>query len=600
MSIDVKKLVGEYISKQDWRVNENANMGYCASSLLLHAAGRVMAEYGLEKIYKGMPIADMHRVGKVHIHDLSGSPFLYCSGWSLKKLLDTGFFITDRHVCSNPPKHLRSAMNQIVNFFGSISNECMGAVAFSDLDTYLSAYMYKDYIDIKNLIASCTNGSTDIEHIARVLIEKEVRQSIQELMFSLNFPSRWGAQSPFTNVTLALGVPDDMKDMLAIVDNKPLKDEFGNNLTYSDLIDWIYEFDRIFFEIVTEGDANGKVFTFPIITVNVTEDFFNLDRRVLDPLLASVAKYGSCYFQNVINGYSGGRKISTDNTRAFCCRLQLDLDELSSHAGGLFGHGENTGSIGVVTLNLPWIGYESDTKEDLFLKLGAWIKRAGDSLYKKRLVVTDNLQRGLFPYMARYLNDLELKTFFCTIGYVGLHECLLNFGIEDGIISEEGHSLAKDILDFMLKEVKKLQKEYGCLFNLEATPAEGASYRLAKLAKETYPDIITSGTDERPYFTNSCHLPAEKQDDFVFMIKHQEELQIRHSGGTTVHFYVAHELEPEMVLNMIRVVTKSKIPYFSITPTFSICPICGYLPGVHKFCPNEHTKEELERYGVVV
>ncbi len=1127
----VKEIIEGYISRADWRVHENSNTDYSFPNLMLHASGWVIAEYVLNEVYKDMPIAEMHRKGQVHIHDLSGGIAPYCAGWSLKQLLDEGFNGVPGKTASKPAKHLRSAISHIVNFLGVMSNEWMGAQAFSDVDVYLAPYILKDYIDLVDKLVEEGLDKETAKKIAWKLTERDLRQSIQELLFNLNFPTRWGGQcvtedtqvltpkgwkkynelnegdeiytvdyknnlelkiekvkkvnvydyngemhvyegdnfiqivtpnhkvlykedkkpnlleseklinkktiyiptyncenkkvtwdvvknktkitykgkvwcpttdtgvvifrkdgktfisgnSPFTNFTLALTVPEDLKDMPATVANKPVEyrpdifkvdnDEEKTYYTYQDLQDFINLFNKTFFEVYLEGDANGRVFTFPVLTVNLTEDFFNLPKDLLDVILEANAKYGATYFQNCINGESGLEKIRPSDVRSMCCRLQLNLNELQKHTGGLFGNGEYVGcydeetrvltdkgwkyfkdvdiendliatlnpethemeyvkatekfvydyegeliqfyneksfesplvtpnhrmyvekvktngehesffleaqedfshskytvpksayfkgekkefieideqnisytqnvdspvykgkrtitktyekikfpikpflrflgiyigdgsirikkhggyeivlthgnnerkrksykkvledlginfneengkyvfysiqlykylkgkvgdsfdtkripreilnldaellkelfeglissdgykkekdgrinklvyytsnkklaydvleliskigfsgrvlkrdrrdekrlmegrqiktkelcyevhikiskrlyystlkkrkvhykgkvyclevppyhtmlverngnimwcgnSIGVVTLNLPEIGYlakkqakSMEERKKKFLEiLEDWMDKAKDGLLRKREVILENFERGLYPYTKRYLVT-KFKTHFLTIGYVGLHEAMKNLGYEDGLLDEEAHKFSQEVLDFMREKTKEYQQKYGCLFNLEATPSEGASYRLARLSKKRIPDLITSGTEEVPYFTNSCHPPVWSQNDLVFLANHQNELQNRHTGGTVVHFYLGEKPDKETLLELLKILGQTKIPYFTFTTVFSVCPVHGYIPGEHPVCPYPHTEEELKRWGV--
>ncbi len=615
ISQKVKEIIEDYINRKDWRVHENSNTDYSFPNLMLHASGWVIAEYTLNEVYKDLPIAEMHRKGQVHIHDLSGGIAPYCAGWSLKQLLDEGFNGVPGKTASNPAKHLRSAVSHMVNFLGVMSNEWMGAQAFSDVDVYLAPYILKDYIDLVDSLVEEGLDKDKAKKIAFKLIKKDLKQSIQELLFNLNFPTRWGGQAPFTNFTLALTVPEDLKNIPATVAAKPVEyrpdifkienDKDKSYYTYKDLQDFINLFNKTFFEVYLEGDANGRVFTFPVLTINLTEEFFNLPNDLLDIILEANAKYGATYFQNCINGESGLEKIKPSDVRSMCCRLQLNLNELQKHTGGLFGNGEFVGSIGVVTLNLPEIGYIAKTQTDSmeerkkrFLEiLEDWMEKAKDGLLRKREIILKNFEKGLYPYTKRYLLT-KFKTHFLTIGYVGLHEAMKNLGYENGLLDEEAHKFSQEILDFMREKTREFQKKYGCLFNLEATPAEGASYRLARLSKKRIPDLITSGTEEAPYFTNSCHPPVWSQNDLVFLTNHQNELQNRHTGGTVVHFYIGEKPNKETLLELLKILGQTKIPYFTFTTVFSVCPIHGYIPGEHPVCPYPHTEEELEKFGV--
>lgn len=600
--------IDSYLEKADWRVKENANTPFSFSNLLFYAASSAVAEYTLQRVYKSHPIMDMHRKGQVHVHDLSGGIAPYCAGWSLSSLLHEGFNIAhSNYISSTPAKHFRSAVSHILNFIGTMSNEWMGAQAFSDIDVYLAPYIYADFAQMRDTIYKELFTGDNEEYarkesikVAKVLTRRDVSQSIQELLYNLNFPARWGGQSPFSNITLALTIPDDLRTRPVMIAQKTLLNEDNSSVTYGQLEEYVNLFNELFFENYMTGEASGKVFTFPIITVNVTEGFFKLPKKILNLVLGANRKFGATYFQNCINGQSNKKPIKADTVRSMCCRLSLDLDELKQHTGGLFGNGEMTGSIGVVTLNLPEIGYICKGDLDKFLStLSEWMEISADSLMMKKSAVMKNFENGLFPYTTRYLTT-KFRTHFLTIGYLGMHEALLNFGIEDGIVSDKGKEIAIEILDYMREKTKELQKKHQTLFNLEAVPAEGASFRLAKASKERIPDIITAGDGDSVYFTNSCHLPVDKQGDFVFVLKHQEELQCRHTGGTVVHFYLDGQPEEATILNMIKKVCSTKTPYFTLTSVFSYCPIHGYLPGSHAFCPYPHTEEQLAKYGIVV
>ena len=582
-------IIEEFVNKTDWRVKENANISYSISSLILHLSGYCIADYLLEKVYGDLAISDMHKRGEVHIHDLNLGLTVYCSGWSTIALLEKGIRNIPGTVTSASAKHFRTAINHIVNFVGCISNEAAGAQALNSIDTYLAGLIYKDYQEYLNY----TNGNRELTD---KLIRRDVKQGIQELMFHLNFPTRWGNQPPFTNVTLDLIVPPDLRDLPVWVGDK-----YDSSITYKDIQHFVDMFNYYFFTILTEGDAEGKGFTFPVVTVNYVDGLFErLNPDVKDIMLKSIAKFGSCYIQNCANGVIGGdKRIKPESARAMCCRLHLDLRELQNKVGGVFGAGDYTGSIGVVTVSLPYIAYCTKDVKSFFERLRFVMEEAQKSLIRKREVCVNNLELGLLPFFKEYL-PTKFKTHFNTIGYVGLHEALLNLGIEDGILSKKGYQLAKDILTFMRDYIHDMQERDKVLCNLEATPAEGASYRLARLAKQQFPDIITSGPDHSPYFTNSCHPPAQHQGDIAFLINHQEELQCQHTGGTVVHFYIDGELPVESAETLIRTICQTKIPYFTLTTVYSWCPVHGYIPGRWQFCPYPHTQEDLEKYGVRV
>jgi len=588
-----------YLNQSDWRVKENANMPYSFSNLLMYAASSAVSEYALQRIYKNHPIVEMHREGKVHIHDLSGGIAPYCAGWSLKQLLDEGFNIPDSsYIASKPAKHFRSAISHMLNFLGTLSNEWLGAQAFSDVDVYLAPYIYADYIMIKEEIEKDVTDPQVVLKIVDRLIRKEVKQTLQELLYNLNFPSRWGGQSPFTNFTLALTVPNDLENQSVAIAGKFLTDEENKTITYGKLGKYINLFNELFFSVYIAGTGEGKVFTFPIITVNVTDKFFKLPQKVLNLILTSNKKYGATYFQNCIAGQSNLKPIKPETVRSMCCRLTLDLDDLAQHAGGLFGNGEMTGSIGVVTVNLPEIGYiAKGDAVSFFSILSEWMKLSAESLLLKKEEVLKNFERGLFPYTKRYLKT-KFRTHFLTIGYIGLHEAIRNFGIEEGIMSKEGKAFAIQVLDFMREKIVEFQKEHKTLFNLEAAPAEGASFRMATETRKRIPDLLTAGEGEAIYFTNSCHPPVQSQGDLVALIKHQEDLQSRHTGGTVVHFYLDGQPEEKTILNLIKKICSSKLPYFTLSTVFSYCPVHGYLPGKHDTCPYPHTEDQIEKYGI--
>jgi len=593
MAQSYKEVIEDFISQKDWRVRENSNTSYSFSSLILNLTGYCIANYILDEIYGDMRISDWHREGRVHIHDLGQGIIPYCCGWSLQALLQKGISGIPGMVDSAPAKHFRSAINHIVNFIGCVTNEAAGAQAFNSVDTYLSGLIYKDYQSYKEKYG---------EKIALDLIDREVKQSIQELVFHLNYHSRWGSQSPFSNFTIDLTVPPDMIDAPVWIGTG-----YDTDVTYRDMQRWLDLFNYHLFNTMYEGDATGKGFTFPIITINVTPDTFDIiSKDVKSILLNSIAKFGTCYIQNCVNGRIGGdKKIDPTVARAMCCRLQLDLNELSQKFGGLFGSGDYTGSVGVVTLNLAMFAYEAAKKEkslddrvsDFLTNLEDAIKESHASIQRKRELCIKHLEMGLLPFMKEFL-PTKFKTHFNTIGYVGLHEALVNLGVEDGLLCDEGQELGKKILIFMRDKIKQLQEETGVLSNLEATPSEGASYRLAKALVKKYPDAYVSGDGKTPYLTNSCHIPAEYQGDLAYVINMQEELQCQHTGGTVVHFYLGEVMTSKQIEFLIKKICETKIPYFSLTTVYSYCPVHGYIPGRHDICPYPHTDEELEEYGV--
>jgi ribonucleoside-triphosphate reductase len=558
--LDVEKTIDGYIGMKDWRVNENSNSGYSFSGLLMHTAGSVIANYTLKKVYTS-EIAQAHINGDFHIHDLSMGIAGYCAGWSIKELLWEGFNGVPGKVESGPPRHLHSALMQMVNFLGTMQNEWAGAQAFSSFDTYLAPYVRRDGLSYD-----------------------EVKQAIQTFVFNLNIASRWGGQTPFTNLTFDWTVPDDMKDQQAV---------WGGALIDTPYKDFQKEMDminRAFLEVMIEGDSKGRIFTFPIPTYNITTDF-QWDTENARLLFEMTAKYGIPYFQNFINS-----SLKPSDVRSMCCRLQLDLRELKSRTGGLFGSGEKTGSIGVVTINLPRIGYLSRSKAEFLGRLEYLMDLARESLELKRKVVRKNMENGLLPYSKRYLGTLDGH--FNTIGLVGMNEALLNFMGKD-IGSPEGKEAALEILRFMRDKLSDYQEQTGNIYNLEATPAEGTSYRLAKIDRERFPEIITQGEAE-PYYTNSSQLPVHYTSDVFTVLDNQNEIQAQYNGGTVVHIFLG-ETAPgyEAVRELIRKVAHNyKIPYFTISPTFSVCEEHGYVRGKQESCPR--CGKEMEVYSRVV
>ena len=489
--MDVQKLMDGYLKQKDWRVKENANIGYSFGGLMLHISGSVIANYILENIYP-KKISQAHKNGDLHLHDLYMGLNGYCAGWSLRQLLLEGLNgVTNRIECA-PPSHLDTALGQMVNFFGILQNEWAGAQAFSSFDTYLAPFVRHDKLDYK-----------------------QTKQRIQCFLFNVGAPSRWGTQSPFTNLTFDWTVPEDLKDQPVIIGGKLQKTTYGDYQKEMDMINQAY------IETATEGDNHGRVFTFPIPTYNITRDF-NWDTANADLLFEMTAKYGMPYFQNFINS-----DLKPSDTRSMCCRLQMNLKDLAKKTGGLFGSGESTGSVGVVTINVARIGYLAKNKKDFFDQLEKLMDLAKESLEIKRKVVTHNLNNGLFPYTKRYLGNLDHH--FSTIGPLGINEACLNF-LGENITSDKGRKFALEILDFMRDELKNYQEETGNIYNLEAVPCEGTSYRLAKIDKKKYPKIITAGKNE-PYYTNSSQLPVNYTDDIFEALDLQDELQCKYSGG---------------------------------------------------------------------
>ncbi|MFC2062278.1 ribonucleoside triphosphate reductase, partial [Elusimicrobiota bacterium] len=558
----IRGLIDSYTNREDWRVAENSNVSYSISAMQEYISGAVIAEYTLKNNYP-REIAEAHKSGAIHIHDLSVGSFAgYCAGWSLSQLLYEGFNGVGGRISAKPAKHFNAALGQVVNFLGTLQNEWAGAQAFSSFDTYLAPLASKDNLNYA-----------------------QVKQCIQEFVFAINATSRWGNQVPFTNITLDLTPPEDLKDKPVIFGGKFLENE-----KYSDYQREMDMINKAFIEVMLEGDMNGRIFTFPIPTYNITPDF-DWDSEISNLLFEMTAKYGIPYFQNFINS-----DLNPGDVRSMCCRLQLDVRDLKRKTGALFGSGEKTGSIGVVTINLPRIGYLSKNKEEFFSRLDELMYLAKESLEIKRKDVNKNLQEGLLPWSKRYLGNLD--NHFSTIGIVGMNEACLNFLGED-ITSREGKAFAVEILDFMREDLTRYQKDTSHIYNLEATPAEGTAYRLARLDKKQCPDIITAGKDA-PYYTNSSQLPVNYTDDVLFAIQHQQDLQSKYTGGTVLHIFTGEKnVSAESCKNLIKKVTqKSTLPYFTFSPTFSICSDHGFVSGEYSKCPQ--CNKDMEVYSRVV
>ncbi|MCC2315442.1 ribonucleoside triphosphate reductase [Cellulomonas xiejunii] len=548
--VDVASTVDEYLDRSDWRVNANANQGYSLGGLILNTAGKVIANYWLNEVYPS-EVGQAHRDGSMHVHDLdmlSG----YCAGWSLRTLLQEGLNGVPGKVEARPPKHFSAAIGQIVNFLGTMQNEWAGAQAFSSFDTFMAPYVRLDN-----------------------LTYTEVRQGIQELIYNLNVPSRWGTQTPFTNLTFDWTCPADLADQTPFVADEPC------DFTYGDLQVEMDMLNRAYMEVMTEGDASGRVFTFPIPTYNITKDF-PWESENAERLWAMTAKYGLPYFQNFINS-----DMEPGDVRSMCCRLQLDLRELLKRGNGLFGSGEQTGSIGVVTVNCARLGFlHPGDEEALLTDLDRLLDLARTSLELKRTTIQRLMDEGLFPYSRRYLGSLD--SHFSTIGVNGLNEMVRNFtGDLYDITDERGHAMALRVLDHVRERMVEFQEETGNLYNLEATPAEGTTYRFAKEDKKRYPSILQAGTSEHPYYTNSSQLPVGFTDDPFEALERQDELQTRYTGGTVLHLYMSERIStPEACRELVkRALSTFRLPYLTVTPTFSICPAHGYLSGEHPTCP---------------
>lgn len=554
LMLDINKTMDGYLAQSDWRVNENANVNFSLGGLILHNSGTITANYWLNNIYS-KEIADAHKTAAFHIHDLSMFSG-YCAGWSLRQLIVEGLGGVKDKITSKPATHLSTLVNQIVNFLGIMQNEWAGAQAFSSFDTYLAPF-----VKIDNLS------------------EKEVRQCIQSYVYGVNTPSRWGSQAPFSNITLDWTCPADLKDKKAIVGGKEQDFTYGDCQKEMDLI------NKQFIKIMLEGDAEGRGFGYPIPTYNITKDFdWNSENAQL--LFEMTSMYGTPYFQNFVNS-----DLNPSDVRSMCCRLRLDKRELRKRGGGLFGSDEFTGSIGVVTINLPQIGYLAKNEEQFFKRLDYLMDLAKQSLCIKRKVIQKLYDGGLFPYTKRYLKTLN--NHFNTIGLCGMNECCLNF-LGVNIVNPTGKAFAEKVLDYMRQKMQDYQEETGELFNLEATPAESTSYRLARHDKQNYPDIIASGTSD-PYYTNSTQLPVDYTSDIFEALDQQESLQTRYTGGTVFHTYMGEQIKDwKACRDLVKTIMANyRIPYLTISPVYSICPVHGYLSGEHAECPK--CKEEKRR-----
>ena len=549
LMMDVYGLVASYIDMNDWRVNENSNAGYSYASLLNHVSGSVVANYSLTNMYT-REIADAHKEGDFHMHDLSCGIVGYCAGWSLRQLLTEGFRGKEGRASASPAKHFDTALGQIVNFMCTLQTEWAGAQAFSSFDTLLAPFVREDNLEYK-----------------------QIKQNIQQFVFGLNIASRWG-QTPFTNLTFDWVIPDDLAKTPVIIGGKIQDGKYYGDYKHEmDLI------NRAFLEVMSEGDSDGRIFTFPIPTYNITEDF-DWDNENAKLLFEVTGKYGIPYFQNFITS-----DLSPGDVRSMCCRLQMDVRELRNKTGGLFGAGEQTGSIGVVTINMPRLGYTAKSENEFFARLASLMDLARDSLEVKRKVVQRHLDNDLLPYTKIYLESL--KNHFSTIGLVGLNEACMNF-LGCCIADSEGMEFSIKVLEFMRDRIATYQEETGHIYNLEATPAEGTSYRLARIDRKKYPEIISAG-DTNPYYTNSSWLPVGYTDDLFEALDIQEPLQEKYTGGTVFHSFLGERIDdPQQVASLVKKIAESyKIPYFTITPSFSICPVHGYISGEHEECPFE-------------
>ena len=547
--VDVASSMNEYLERQDWRVNANANQGYSLGGLILNVAGKVTANYWLSHVYPP-EVARAHREGDLHIHDLDMLAG-YCAGWSLRTLLAEGLNGVPGKVEAAPPRHLSSAVGQIVNFLGTLQNEWAGAQAFSSFDTYLAPYVRKDRLSYG-----------------------EVRQSIQELVYNLNVPSRWGTQTPFTNLTFDWTCPADLAEQVPVIDGKEM------DFTYGELQPEMQMINRAYIEVMSAGDAKGRVFTFPIPTYNITKDF-DWEGPLAGELFAMTAKYGLPYFQNFVSS-----DLQPHMVRSMCCRLQLDLRELLKRGNGLFGSAEQTGSVGVVTLNCARLGYLYRNETDLFGRVDELLELGRASLELKRKVIQRHIDGGLLPYTKRYLGTL--RNHFSTLGVNGINEMIRNFtGDAHDLTSDWGHGFAVRLLDHVRARMVEFQEATGHMYNLEATPAEGTTYRFAKEDRKRFPGILQAGTDDMPYYTNSSQLPVGFTDDPFEALERQEALQAKYTGGTVLHLYMTERLSSAQACRTLvrRALERFRLPYITVTPTFSICPRHGYLAGEHASCP---------------
>jgi len=562
--------IDKYLQELDWQTKENANMTYSLQGLNQYLVSKIAKKYWLNKIYPGN-IREAAENQDFHIHDLD-SLATYCCGWDLKDLLIKGFGGVPSKIESKPPKHLRTVMGQIVNFFFTLQGESAGAQAMSNFDTFLAPFIRYDNLNYS-----------------------QVKQAMQEFLFNCMVPTRVGFQTPFINLSLDIKVPDYLKDQPVIIGGVAQDKNYGEFQSEMDTI------NRAFYEVIMEGDSKGRPFTFPIPTISIGKDF-DWDNPNLNAMWEATAKYGINYFSNFVQS-----DMNPEDFRSMCCRLRLDNKELIKRGGGLFGSQPLTGSVGVVTINMPRIGYLSKTRKEYFERLGNLMDLARDSLEIKRKTLEDFIEKGLYPYTRHYLSSVKqirgvyFGNHFSTIGLLGMNESILNF-MGENIGSKRGKKFALEVLEFMRDRLVGYQVSTGNLYNLEATPAEGTSFRQARADKERYPDIITSGTKKVPYYTNSSHLPVNYTDDFFEALDHQDDLQCAYTGGTVLHLFMGEKISDiQSVKNLIRkVFEKYKLPYITLTPTFSICPSHGYLSGEHYKCPKCIIEQPCEIYSRIV
>lgn len=562
-------IIGDYIGREDWRVKENSNMNYSLQGLNFYISSSITQKYWLSKIYTPK-IRQCQENGDFHIHDL-GILGPYCVGWDLMSLLKEGFRGVQGKTESAPPAHLRTALGQIVNYFYTLQGEAAGAQAFSNFDTLLAPFIRYDKLGYK-----------------------AIKQAFQEFLFNVNIPTRVGFQAPFTNITMDLKPSSIYQNTKVIIGGEEMDEVYGDFQHEMNLI------NQVFAELMMEGDSKGRIFTFPIPTYNLTKDF-DWEDDELKPLWEMTGKYGVPYFSNFVNS-----DMDPDDARSMCCRLRLDKRQLRKRGGALFGSNPLTGSVGVVTINLPRTAYIAGNEEDFYKRLSKIMESARESLQLKRELIEELTDRGLYPYTRFYLQSVkkQLGTYwgnhFSTIGLIGMNEACMNF-MGRSIATPEGKQWAEEVLGFMQNKLEEFQEETGELFNLEASPAEGASYSLARKDMSEFPDGYFMGSS-KPYYTNSVHLPVVEKTDVFGLLEHQDTLQTKFTGGTVVHIYIGEAITDwKMVRKLAKsIVTNFHLPYFSFTPTFSICPIHGYISGEHFLCPYPHTDEELEKFGDVV
>ena len=558
--LDYKELVNDYVNSLDWRVKENSTVTYSVGGLILSNSGAITANYWLSEVYD-QEIADAHRNADIHLHDLSMLTG-YCAGWSLKQLIKEGLGGIPGKITSAPAKHLATLCNQMVNFLGIMQNEWAGAQAFSSFDTYLASFVKYDQLSYD-----------------------QVKKCIESFIYGVNTPSRWGTQAPFSNITLDWVVPKDLADQKCIIGGKEMDYTYGDCQKEMDLV------NRAFIEVMLEGDANGRGFQYPIPTYSITRNFDWSDTENNRLLFEMTAKYGTPYFSNYINS-----DMEPSDVRSMCCRLRLDLRELRKKSGGFFGSGESTGSVGVVTINMPRIAYLSQTPEEFYKRLDKMMDIAARSLKTKRTVITKLLNEGLYPYTKHYLGSFD--NHFSTIGLVGMNEACLNAPwLRKDLTDAESQQFTKDVLNHMRERLSDYQEQYGDLYNLEATPAESTSYRFAKHDVKRYPDIITASNsmENTPYYTNSSHLPVSYTSDIFDALDVQDELQTLYTSGTVFHAFLGEKLADwKVTANLVRKIAENyRLPYYTISPTYSICKEHGYLSGEQDVCPKCGRKTEV-------